>query len=129
MKHSPDEFEISFDIEAPVIEETEMPESFEEATKAEVSDFMKKFRAQSEEEKRLKEQNVSTDYWFAVYFANQAQRDRFLMALDLLDIMADQYIDGEAFAKAAGVDLPKETITVPKAFRKPAGIDDMILNI
>ena len=43
--------------------------------------------------------------------------------------MDDQYIAGDDFAKAIGVQIPEEEITIPKAFRKPANIDDLVLDL
>ena len=108
-------------------EKEDMPESFEEAAKEEVSEFLLKFKARAKEEAATKERNCSTSYWFATYFASEDQRDDFLRKLDLLDKMELQYIDGKTFAKAVGVELTPEEITVPKAFRRPAGIDDLIM--
>jgi len=106
-----------------------MPESFEDATKEEISDVLAAFRQRAKAEESAKAKNVSTDFWFAVYFASQEQRDSFLRAVNLLSKMDDQYINGTDFAKAVGVDIPEEEITIPKSFRRPAGIDDLVLDI
>lgn len=118
-------------MEIEVKEDEPMPESFEEATKEEISDVLKAFKKRSKEEAAQKALNISTDFWFAAYFSSQAQRDKFLLALDLLDKMdADgQYICGEDLAKACKVKMPQEVISIPKAFRKPANIDDLILDM
>lgn len=108
-----------------------MPESFEAATKEEISDVLKAFKKRAKEEAAQKALNISTEFWFAAYFSSQAQRDRFLLALDLLDKMdaEGQYICGDDLAEACNVKLPKEEISIPKAFRKPANIDDLILEM
>ena len=111
-----------------------MPASFEQATKEEVSEVLASFRKRAKEEEAQKAKNISTDYWFAVYFASQEQRDRFLSALNLIERLERegldyQYIDGQTFAEAVGVHLPKEKITTPKAFRRPADIDDLVMEI
>lgn len=130
MKNSQtDDLRLDFSIDAPVITEPEMPESFEEATKEEISDVLKAFRNMANHEAELKAKNVSTDFWFAVYFASQDQRDTFLRAVKLLEKLEDQYIDGTTFAKALGVEVPVEEISIPKTFRKPANIDDLILEL
>lgn len=136
MKNSHEtEFEdisLNFDMDeepASTDEDAPMPESFEDAVKEEVSDFLAAFRQRAKDEEAQKAKNVSTDYWFAVYFASQEQRDTFLRALSLIEKMDDQYIDGMTFAKAVGVEIPKEEIIIPKSFRRPADIDDLVMDI
>lgn len=106
-----------------------LPDSFEEAVKEETSEFLAAFRKRSRDEEAKKAQNISTEYWFAVYFANQEQRDAFLRKVKLLEMLDDQYIDGQTFADAMGVEIPNVEITTPKAFRSPAGIDDLVMGI
>lgn len=111
-----------------------MPESFEKATKDEVSEVLAAFRKRAKEEEAQKAKNISTDYWFAVYFASQEQRDQFLSALNLIERLERegldyQYIDGQTLAETVGVQLVKEKITTPKAFRRPADIDDLVMEI
>lgn len=111
-----------------------MPESFETATKDEVSEVLAAFRKRAKEEEAQKAKNISTDYWFSVYFASQEQRDQFLSALNLIERLERegsdyQYIDGQTLAEALGLQLKKEKITTPKAFRRPADIDDLVMEI
>lgn len=111
-----------------------MPESFEKATKDEVSEVLAAFRKRAKEEEAQKAKNISTDYWFAVYFASQEQRDQFLSALNLIERLERegsdyQYIDGQTLSEALGLQLKKEKITIPKAFRRPADIDDLVMEI
>ena len=125
--------EITLDFSVEPFPETEsavpMPESFEEGTKEEISEVLSAFRQRAKDEEAAKAKNVSTDFWFAVYFASQEQRDVFLRAVNLVMHLDDQYIDSMTFARAVGVDIPNEEITAPKAFRRPAGIDDLVLDL
>ena len=105
-----------------------LPASFEKAVKEETSEFLEAFRKRAKEEEERKAQNISTEYWFAVYFANQAQRDVFLKKLKLLELLEDQYIDGKTFADAVGVKIPDVEIETPKVFRSPANIGDLIMD-
>lgn len=106
-----------------------LPDSFEDAVKEETSEFLQAFRKRAKDEELRKNQNISTDYWFAVYFANQEQRDAFLRKVKLIEMMDDQYIDGQTFADALNIKIPHGEITTPKAFRSPAGIEDLIMDI
>ena len=105
-----------------------LPESFENATKEEISEVLKAFKQRAKEEAEQKAANISTEYWFAVYFASENQRNLFLSAYKLLQKMEDQYISADDFCNALGYPLEKEEINTPKAFRKPAGIDDLIMD-
>lgn len=135
----PDDLALSFDDDLAIAdlmsEETEdvavdeMPESFEEETAAELDEAVEYLKRGRKAEAKLKEQNTSTEYWFAVYFATQEQRDFVLNALALFDSLQDQYIGGDDFAKALGVNLPPSGLVRPKPFRKPSNIDDLILDI
>ena len=124
-----EDINLSFDTEPAVIIEPEMPESFEEGTKEEISEILTAFRKRAKDEEVQKAKNISTEYWFCAYFASQEQRDAFLSALNLLKELDGQYLPGDVLAKATGVQIPKEEITIPKSFRRPAGIDDMVLDI
>lgn len=101
--------------------------NFEAETKAEISEVLKAFKQRAKDEAAAKEQNVSTEYWFAVYFANQDQRDAFLKAVKLLGLLEDQYIDGLTFAKALNVAIPQTEIKTPTSFRRPAGVDELVM--
>lgn len=99
----------------------------EEQAKQELSETLLKFKQRAQEEESTRLQNIGTDYWFAVYFANQNDRDRFLQMFDLFQKLNSQYIDGQSFIDALGVKMELSKITPPKPFRKPKGIEDLIL--
>lgn len=127
MKNSEnDDFKFDFSFEEKIDEPLEQV-NFEVETKAEISEVLKAFKERAKEESAAKEQNISTEYWFAVYFANQDQRDFFLRAIKVLDLLEDQYIDGMTFADALNIRIPRVEITTPKSFRRPAGIDEMVM--
>lgn len=127
-----DDLDLNFSIDGPLMsekEEQEMPSSFEDATKGEISEVLAAFKKRAADEAAAKAKNISTEYWFAVYFASQEQRDSFLNAVKLLEKLEDQYLDGTVLAKKLGISIPNEEIKTPKAFRKPAGIEDLILEL
>jgi len=127
-----DDFALDFGMEASAdIIDAVLPESFEEEIKQEISEVLAAFKRRAKDEADAMQKNISTDYWFSVYFASQNQRDIFLRALNLLEKMdADgQYVDGITFAQAVGIEVPNEEITIPKSFRKPKGIDDLVMEI
>jgi hypothetical protein len=112
---------------APASPQPTAVESFEHATKEEIEGTVSLFKQRSKDESNLKEKNTSTEFWFAVYFADEEQRNEFLEKAGLLKKMEDQYINGEDFAKAMGIELTKKKIDTPKAFRKNKGFDKLLM--
>lgn len=106
-----------------------MPESFEDATKEEVSALLQSFKSKRDAEEARKDELLNTDFWFAVYFASQKQRDAFLIALNLFEQLDDQYLAGDLLAEKLGIKIPKEEIKVPKAFRSIKDVDDLVMDI
>ena len=123
------DFDFNFGFDEKDSEVPAMPDSFEKAVDGEISETLAALKKRAFEEAEMKLQNTSTDFWFCVYFANQDQRDKFLMAVSLLDKMEDQYIDADTFCKAVGVEIEKQKITIPKPFRTPHGAVDMVFDI
>ena len=115
-----------FEVAEPEPEETVLVD-FEKETFNEIDGVVSKFKQRSAAEQAQKEQNISTEYWFAVYFADQAQRDDFLRKVNLLQKLEDQYIDGETFAKAVGIEIERKRIVTPKGFRKHKGFDNLVI--
>ena len=110
----------------------EMPDSFEDAAGKELSEVLKKFKETAKKEAETRDRNTNTDFWLCVYFADQQQRDEFLALYGLLKKLANgntQYINGNVFAKAIGAEISEKEIPIPKAFRKPIGIDDLIMDL
>ena len=100
----------------------------EEQAKQEKSELLLAFQKRAKEEEQTRLQNIGTDYWFAVYFANQNDHDKFLQMFELVEKLNSQYIDGQSFIDALGVNMELSKITPPKPFRKPKGIEDLILD-
>lgn len=100
----------------------------EEQARQEKSELLLAFQKRAKEEEQTRLQNIGTDYWFAVYFANQNDRDRFLKVYDLLDKLNSQYLSGEDLVQALETQIELSRITPPKPFRKPKGIEDLILD-
>lgn len=123
------DFDFGFNFDEEKNLEVEKVDNYEEAVKTEMSETLKALKDRAKEEERIKQQNINTDFWFAVYFANQEQRDKFLNLIGILNKLEDQYIDAETFASAIGVAIDKQEIKIPKAFRKPKDIDDLVFDI
>lgn len=114
----------------PIKKQAEQPiqqASFEDQTKEEIEEVVSLFKQRAKDEENEKAKNVNTDYWFAVYFADQEQRDEFLKKVNLLGKMEDQYINGETFASALQVPIAKKKIKTPKPFRKNKGFDSLTI--
>lgn len=105
----------------------ELPEDLEGAVKGEMSEALRLFKDRAKKEEEEKKKNTSTDYWFAVYFATQDDRDKFLQVYDLVEKLNSQYLSGEDLVEALGTQIQLSKITPPKPFRKPKGIEDLIL--
>jgi hypothetical protein len=106
----------------------ELPEDLEEAVSAEISEALRLFKERAKKEAEEKQKNTSTDYWFAVYFATQEDRDKFLQVYDLIDKLNSQYLSGEELIDALGTPIQLSKITPPKPFRKPKGIEDLTMD-
>lgn len=102
-------------------------ESYEDGAKEEIEAITSLFKRKSGDERSLKEKNTSTGYWFAVYFADEDQKNEFIKNSGLEKKMDSQYVNGEVFAKVVGVELTKKKIETPKAFRRNKGFDKILM--
>ena len=100
--------------------------SAEDVTSEEVSATLSAFKTRAKNEASEKVQNTNSEYWFAVYFADEAQRNEFLKKVNAMQLLNDQYINGEALAKKLGVEITPKKIKRPKPFRTPKNIEDLI---
>ena len=131
----PNDFDLNFDLnldlsfgdEEKAMPIADLPESFENATKEELSELLKSFKRKKIDEEANRELITGTDYWFAAYFKSQMERDTFLAKLELLDLLEDQYLDGTLLAKKLGIILPDSRMEMPKPFRNIRDVDDLIL--
>ncbi|WP_157488317.1 hypothetical protein [Dyadobacter crusticola] len=101
-------------------------QSAEHVANQEISETLKAFKDRSKGEKSEKATNTNSEFWFAVYFADEDQRNEFLRKINSLSLLDDQYINGEALARKMGIELTPKKIKKPKPFRKPKNIDDLI---
>lgn len=65
-----------------------------------------------ERKKALREKlrlTTDSEFWAALCFETRGQKDAFLQAVGVYDD-GDKYIDGVAFARRLGIDLPKANI-------------------
>lgn len=98
----------------------------EDTANEEVSEALSLFKSRAKGEEAEKQANVSSEYWFAVYFADEEQRNEFLEKIKAFSLLQDQYINGEALARKLGVEITPKKIKKPKPFRQPKNIGDLI---
>lgn len=98
----------------------------EQIASEEISETLSAFKKRANTEASEKSSNTNSEFWFAVYFADEAQRNQFLRKIDGMGLLNDQYINGEALAKKLGVELTPKKIKKPKPFRSPKNIEDII---
>lgn len=67
------------------------------------------FRDRKNREAERMELATNSDYWFAVCFATQAQRDAFIEADGLQDL-GYRYLDGRDIARRRGITLPPDPV-------------------
>jgi len=84
-----------------------------EAKKAEMSEILKKFKAQAKEEQKLFVENVDSEYWVAVCFQSRDQKEKFLELAGWLQY-GDKYLDGLEVADAMGIDIKAMTPAIRK---------------
>lgn len=98
----------------------------EDVANEEISETLQAFKTRAKDEAAEKANNTSSEFWFAVYFADEDQRNEFLEKIKAFTLLDDQYINGEKLAKRLGIDLTPKKIKKPKPFRMPKGITDLI---
>lgn len=86
-------------------------------TNAEIQMLKKAFRTPLDNEREKKEANINPDFFFSVYFQNQAQKDNFLKSIGADAISKGLFINGIEFAKLLGIEIQRENIEPPKKFK------------
>lgn len=79
---------------------------------AETSALLEGFRQRAREETNRFYLATDAEFWFAVCFQSQDQKDAFLAAVPWDTDGADKYIDGTKLARQLGIPLP--VVTLPK---------------
>ena len=80
-------------------------ESCEAESEREISETLKAFRADAARDDARIADATQTEFWTAVIFQSQAQRDEFWRKLKATRLVDDQYIDGLDLAKLLGIEL------------------------
>ncbi len=66
------------------------------------------FRRRAKDESARFNEVTDSEYWFAVCFKTRAQREAFLAAIK--QSPDGKYLDGEAIARALGIELPEADV-------------------
>ena len=81
--------------------------------KEELSELLKKFKAQSKEERKTFIENVDSEYWVAICFQSREQKDEFLVQAGLAQY-GDKYLDGMDVAEHMGIHISHLTPKIRK---------------
>lgn len=88
------------------LENTKYTGYLDEDLGEELSELQKGFKERSQKERDRFKKATDSEFWFAVYFQSREEKDNFLKAMKLVKTMyGDRYIDGNKWAKAAGIEL------------------------
>lgn len=80
------------------------PPDLEADSAAELSALQSAFKARTKREAKRFRDVTDSEYWVAMCFQTREDKDRFLRALNLIQL-GDKYIDGHKAAQLLGVDL------------------------
>lgn len=80
------------------------PPNLEADSAAELNAMQQAFKARAKQEAQRFRDVTDSEYWVAVCFQTREDKDRFLRALNLIQL-GDKYIDGHKAAQLLGVDL------------------------
>lgn len=80
------------------------PPSVEHDAAAEFSALLDGFKQRKKAEDARYKAAVDSEFWVAVCFQSRAEKEKFLRALNLIQL-GDKYIDGRKAAQLLGVDL------------------------
>ena len=72
--------------------------------KEEMSELLKKFKAQKAEERKTFYENVDSEYWICVCFQSREQKEAFLEKAGLMQY-GDKYLDGMDVAQHMGINI------------------------
>jgi hypothetical protein len=76
--------------------------------KEEMSETLKKFKAQKAEEQKTFYENVDSEYWIAICFQSRDQKEAFLEKAGLMQY-GDKYLDGMDVAEHMGINIKEMT--------------------
>ena len=80
------------------------PPNMEADSAAELSALQEAFKKRAKQEAQRFRDVTDSEYWVALCFQTREDKDRFLRALNLIQL-GDKYIDGHKAAQLLGVDL------------------------
>lgn len=80
------------------------PPNMEADSAAELSALQEAFKARAKQEAQRFRDVTDSEFWVAVCFQTREDKERFLRALNLIQL-GDKYIDGHKAAQLLGVDL------------------------
>lgn len=88
-----------------------------EDSNAEINMLKDAFKSKLDRENELKKKNINPNFWFAVYFQDESQKEEFIKKAKLENITSGQFINGIKFAEALGISIKKKDVKVPSKFK------------
>jgi hypothetical protein len=92
----------------------------------EMNEFEKAFKESMQREQNMIQEEHDSHYYFCAYFADVAQRDEFLHAINMYDKLEANCINGEQLAVALNVPITKKRIRIPNTFVSHKSLSGMI---
>jgi len=86
-------------------------------TNAEIKTLKKSFQSKLDKEKEAKDKNINPNFWFAVYFQDEDQKNEFLEKSKASAITSGVYIDGLKLAEVLGIKMERKDIKAPGKFK------------
>lgn len=86
-------------------DDTPAPADFAEETKVELSALEVALKDRKRAERDRFRAATDSEYWFAVCFTSRAEKEKFLVAAQLMDTVGDKYLDGRQVAAVLGIEM------------------------
>jgi hypothetical protein len=111
-----DSTENAASVKSPVEYPSDTPDMIPD-TNAEIKALRKSMAEGMDKEKLDKSKAVNPNFWFAVYFQDEEQKNEFLKNTGLQDKTKGQFVNGLDLAKAVNIPLTKKSFEIPKKIR------------
>ena len=84
---------------------------------AEINMLKDAFKSKLDRENEMKAKNINPNFWFAVYFQDESQKEEFLKKAKINHLTKGQFINGIEFANEMGIDIKRKDVNIPSKFK------------